>query len=158
LLYWYENRCTKSSGRLWRTETQVLSLLALLVQKYLLYWYENRCTKSSGRLWRTETQVLSLLALLVLSLLALLVQILTEAERDAGTQFTCFTGTKVLALLVQILTEAGRDAERLREREREREREADRGRERAERELRWREMVLSLLALLTYSVTYADVC
>ena len=63
------------------------------------------------------------------------------ADRDAGIQFTCFTGTKILALLVQILTEAGRDAERLREREREREREAERGRERAERELRWREMV-----------------
>jgi hypothetical protein len=42
-----------------------------------------------------HAQVLSLLALLVLSLLALL-----DATR-AGTQFTCFTGTKV-----QILTAA----------------------------------------------------
>ena len=40
-------------------EQQVLSLLALLVQKYLIYWYKRKASEA----W--EQQVLSLLAVLV---------------------------------------------------------------------------------------------
>jgi hypothetical protein len=50
----------------------------------------------------TKTEVLSLLALLVQKYKYCMNVVIKRADKDGGTQFTCFTGTKVQILTLNI--------------------------------------------------------